>query len=96
MNQFERLLSSLAGVPLLRGARCRGRHYLFDAQEGDEPDDVASERHLQALGLCQLCPALRDCERWVDSLPVRKRPLGVVAGRRYNKKSRDTWKDVSK
>jgi len=54
MNQFERLLSSLAGVPLLRGARCRGRHYLFDAQEGDEPDDVASERHLQALGLCQL------------------------------------------
>lgn len=80
MNPFEQLISSLAGVPVLRGARCRGRHQLFDPQDDDEPDEVADARHLQALGLCEACPAIVDCEAWFESLPPRKRPFGVIAG----------------
>lgn len=77
---FERLLSSLAGVPVLRGARCRGKHHLFDPQGEDEPDETADARHLQALGLCAACPAIAACETWFESLPPRDRPLGVIAG----------------
>jgi hypothetical protein len=38
-------------------------------------------RHSPNPRLCQHCPALPRCESWMDSLPRRKRPLGVVAGR---------------
>lgn len=81
MNPFEQVLSALAAAPVLRGARCRGRHYLFDPQEGRESDETANARHLQALGLCERCPALSACQAWLDSLPRSKRPCGVVAGR---------------
>ena len=81
MNPFEELLSAMARVPILRGARCRGRHELFDAPGCDEPDDVAQARTDQALRICQSCPALDACTGWVDSLPASKRPPGVIAGR---------------
>lgn len=80
MNPFEELLSAMAGVPVLAGALCRGRHALFDPKHEGEHDDVAATRHLQALGLCQRCPALDACEIWVASLPKSKRPAGVIAG----------------
>ncbi len=80
MNSFESLLSALAGVPVLPGARCRGRHALFDPRGEGEPADAAEARHRQALGLCQRCPALPECQRWVESLPPRHRPFGVIAG----------------
>jgi len=81
MNSFEELLSTMAGVPVLAGARCRGRHAIFDPQHHGEPDDVAAQRHAQALTLCESCPALTACESWINSLPPRRRPLGIVAGR---------------
>lgn len=81
MNSFERLISAMAGVPVLSGARCRGRHATFDSQRDDEPDEVADARHLQALGLCECCPALDACEQWFESLPLSQRPHGVIAGR---------------
>lgn len=77
---FTDLLSSLAGSPSLPGARCRGRHHIFDpAALGENPDTVAA-RHAQALGLCSRCPSLTRCAEWLESLPPKRRPLGVTAG----------------
>jgi WhiB family redox-sensing transcriptional regulator len=80
-SSFDTLIAQLAGAPALHGARCRGRSHLFDARADREPLPVAEARHAQALGLCARCPALVRCKSWLDDLPVRKRPLGVVAGR---------------
>lgn len=88
MNPFEELLSAMAKVPILRGSRCRGRHELFDPKSCDEPDDVAQDRHTQALRICQSCPALQPCSAWFESLPPKARPLGVVAARIWNPKQR--------
>jgi WhiB family redox-sensing transcriptional regulator len=80
MNQLDALLDAVGAAPCLPGARCRGRHTLFDPPApGENPDTVAS-RHAQALGLCSRCPALSRCGDWLESLPPRKRPHGVVAG----------------
>lgn len=80
MTMLDSLLSALGGAPALPGARCRHRSHLFDERGGDEPEDVAEQRHQQALGLCKVCPALAGCSEWFDALPARKRPTGVVAG----------------
>lgn len=79
-NTMHDLLAALAGAPSLPGARCRGSA-LFDERGHDETEDIAAQRHLQAIGLCRLCPSLGPCRQWVDSLPKAKRPSGVVAGR---------------
>lgn len=91
MNSFERILSALAGVPVLRGALCRHRHHLFDPAVEDEAEADVAARHTQAIGLCGRCPALPDCDAWVSSLPPARRPLGVVAGRVYTRKARRQW-----
>jgi WhiB family redox-sensing transcriptional regulator len=89
VNPFEELLSAMARVPILRGARCRGRHQLFDPKGCDEPDDVAQARHAQALRICESCPALQSCEEWCfEKLPAKDRPHGVVAGRIWNPRER--------
>lgn len=80
LSSFDDLLSSLAGAPVLPGARCRGRHHLFDPERQDEAHDTAQLRHRQAITLCEGCPALAACRAWVETLPPRKRPPGVVAG----------------
>jgi len=78
----------------MRGARCRGRWALMDIQGDDEPDDVAQARYAQALTLCvgtgqnDGCPARQSCEEWFDKLPVKDRPVGVVAGRIWNPRER--------
>lgn len=77
-NSYTALIEALAGAPSLPGARCRGRHHLFDpARLGEH----AEARHAQALGLCERCPALVACSEWYEGLPPKQRPLGVVAGR---------------
>lgn len=75
------LFAALIGAPALPGAKCRGRHHLFDEAAADESEDVVTQRHSQALGLCRLCPALASCQRWFDELPKAKKPPGVVAGK---------------
>lgn len=77
MTSLDGLLGSLIGVPQLPGAKCRGRHRLFDV----DPISSAPQRHAQALLLCDSCPALEPCGRWLDSLTPARRPTGVVAGR---------------
>jgi hypothetical protein len=49
-----------------------------------EPAEVVEARHRQALGLCSYCPALARCASWLDDLPPKQRPLGVVVGRVNN------------
>lgn len=78
--QYGNLLDAIGVAPALPGARCRGRHHLFDARGPDEPPETAAARHRQAIGLCCLCPSLADCTAWVDGLTPSKRPVGVVAG----------------
>lgn len=75
------LLDALAAAPALQGARCRGRHGMFDPPTADEDTAATEARHRQALALCGRCPALARCGEWLDALPPRDRPPGVVAGR---------------
>lgn len=84
------LMRALAGTPALPGARCRGRHHLFDPAETGEPADTAAARHQQAIRLCQGCTALASCAEWVDALPPSKRPAGVTAGRIRHPRRRGT------
>lgn len=81
MNQLDVLLAVIGAAPALPGARCRGRSHLFDGGPAGEDDEIRAARIEQALGVCHRCPALTDCRRWHDALPVSRRPVGVVAGR---------------
>jgi hypothetical protein len=69
----------VSDIPKLHGAACLGRSNEFDAQPPKTPDrDLA---HLRAKRIClRQCPALDACRAWLDSLPPRRRPEGVVAG----------------
>jgi hypothetical protein len=64
------------GIPDLRGAACRGHAALFDVADRHDTQAIA-----RAQAVCASCPVLRDCRRWLASLPRPARPFGVVAGR---------------
>lgn len=81
MTSLETMLGSLLGAPALPGAKCRGRSATFDPARPREPEDAVAQRHLQALLLCDTCPARLPCEQWLNSLTPARRPSGVVAGR---------------
>ena len=81
MTAFDMFISSLAGIPTLPGARCRGKHHLFDAAAPGEDAATISALHNQALALCSRCRAKSRCEEWFSSLPPKDRPSGVVAGK---------------
>ncbi|TVX95898.1 hypothetical protein FPV58_26675 [Mycolicibacterium porcinum] len=81
MSQLDTLLAAVGAAPALPGARCRGRHHLFDEQGTHETTETTEQRHQQALGLCQHCTALASCQTWFDTLTPSKRPPGVIAGR---------------
>jgi Transcription factor WhiB len=80
VSQLDALLEAVGAAPCLPGARCRGRHSLFDPAAPGEDPEIMTARHAQALGLCAHCPALARCQAWIASLPPRRRPYGVVAG----------------
>jgi hypothetical protein len=48
---------------------------LSDDYDSPEPEDIAA-----ATELCTWCPALTRCSAYVESLPPKKRPAGVIAG----------------
>lgn len=81
MTTMDSLLGSLLGVPSLPGAKCRGRSHLFDAAEQYEPAEIVEQRHNQAKRLCAGCSSLETCRTWLESLPLSRKPVGVVAGR---------------
>ena len=78
MSQLESLLGALAAAPALPGAACRGEHDLYDAAADGDPAAVEL-----ASMVCGDCVCLAACQEWVDSLPKRKRPLGICGGRLF-------------
>lgn len=80
------LVAILTGVPRLPEAACRRQPHLFDADCADLVE--AENREREALRLCRACPELEACQRWVDSLPPRQRPCGVVAGKVIRKRAK--------
>jgi WhiB family redox-sensing transcriptional regulator len=91
-DQLINILAAVGASPVLPGARCRGRHHLFDEAGEREAPETAAQRHQQALGLCRLCPARAACETWCDSLTPAARPPGVIAGRIEPRPARPTQK----
>jgi len=81
VTSMSGLLAALAGAPSLPGARCRGRHVLFDEAAPGESVTTTDARQRQAVAMCQRCPSLARCSTWLASLPPPNRPPGVVAGR---------------
>ena len=83
MTNLDDLLGALQAAPLLPGAQCTGRHDLFDLTAPDSagrlPAGTAQARR-DAIAICDACPELINCRRWVESLPTTRRPHGVVAG----------------
>ena len=77
------MVSQLADIPNLPGARCRGRTELYDTAAGGRPHHPADVDYARgaALRLCHQCPALDRCTEWLESLPAQQQPRGVVAGR---------------
>jgi hypothetical protein len=79
-TQLDDILAAVGAAPALPGAKCRGRHHLFDPAGLSEDPNTVAARHALALSLCEHCPALARCEAWLESLPPRRRPHGVIAG----------------
>lgn len=73
----------LVGIAQLPGAACAGRPELFDPAGEYEPRQSVIRRHEAAVRLCRFtCPALTECELWLEQLTRPQRPAGVVAGHR--------------
>ena len=81
VGSVAELLAELAGAPRLAEAACRGHAWAYDPPAANEDRDDVRDRHRLAVAVCRGCPALADCRRWLDALPQRQRPFGVVAGR---------------
>jgi len=80
MSMIDDILAAVGAAPALPGAKCRNRYALFDpAAKGEDPETV-SQRHALAVELCSYCPALTRCRDWLNGLPERQRPVGVIAG----------------
>lgn len=78
---WDTLVAELA-TPVLPGARCRGRHELFDAAIGEGQRGAKDDRDYArdaAVRICRQCPALGSCRQWFESLPDEQRPFGVTA-----------------
>ncbi len=67
-------------MPSLPGARCKGRHKLFDVAPDWEDMSTRRYRYDAAKRLCDACPAFTACRAWIEGLPDAERPPGVVAG----------------
>ena len=80
-DDLDGILGALIGAPQLPGAKCVGRHQLFDPPADHEPAEHVAARHDAAIRLCRSCDALADCESWLDSLTPSRKPPGVTAGR---------------
>ena len=72
------LAATLSAAPDLAGAACTGRPDLFDPAPTDHPD--RAHREERALALCASCPVLEACRTYLADLPLRDRPIGVIAG----------------
>lgn len=74
------LIGTLIMTPDLPGASCVEHREIFDACVSRQAGSAYSDTYDRAVKVCSSCPALRDCRRWVTSLPMNRRPYGVTAG----------------
>ena len=73
MTVVDDLAGALLAAPHLPRARCVGSSALFDTY--DDPAIVEA-----AINICQRCPELQPCKKFMESLPRRQQPFGVTAG----------------
>jgi hypothetical protein len=76
----EFLEAVLADSPRLSGGLCIGFSEVFDPPVTGGFTDDEKERVAFARSACGRCPVLEACRQWVDGLPLKRRPTGVVAG----------------
>lgn len=89
MNPWIGLAESLAGTPLLPGARCTNQAPLFDLDIDGETPEQQHTRHTYAINECHACPALDACRAWA---PTEHQLFGVVAGEVHTAPRRFTYK----
>jgi hypothetical protein len=97
-QQLANLLEAIGSGPDLARGLCVGQWDLFDPQEAGECEFDAEQRHAAALELCAQCRELDQCRQYVDALPPRRRPRGVIAGRVVREpthRNRDTGRAAS-
>jgi hypothetical protein len=46
------------------------------------PASGPSDAYAKAIRVWAGCPALCECRRWIESLPVSERPFGMIAENR--------------
>lgn len=64
------------------GRTAAGIFRSFSSEENDlRPAAELAQARTEALRLCSGCPELARCSTWLDSLPKKARPRGVIAGR---------------
>jgi hypothetical protein len=71
----ELLREILAGVPRLPGARCIGKHELFDPVPGNGGHQHRRQeriRRAEAARLCAGCPAIRHCPSVTVSIELKE------------------------
>lgn len=84
MNDIAALFGAMSAAPPMPDAACRDQWALFDLTipegAGKLPSEVTQARAI-ALELCnEKCPELSTCQRWLNGLRPKDKPLGVVAG----------------
>ena len=70
-------------APALPDAACVNHYELFDQTISSSTGHKAAELgalRTEALAVCTSCPALAPCRKWLNTIPPRQRPSGVVAG----------------
>lgn len=77
----ELMVKILRERPSLPGARCVGRHELFDGH--------TAEDRTAALELCRRCPARAPCESWAND---ERNLVGVVGGKFRGDAGDRTWR----
>jgi hypothetical protein len=79
---YRKLLESIIGAntPQLPGALCRNLPEQFDPWLPGEDYQERRERLALDVHACRLCPCLRECRAWRDSLPADQQPIGVCGG----------------
>lgn len=85
MNDWDSMVDQLGPIPDLPGAMCVGSSQLYDSTivgaPGSKDDENLEYARTAALRLCNRCPALQACAGWLDTIPARHQPAGVIAGR---------------
>lgn len=84
LPQIPDLLTGLVD-PRLSGARCAGKHPLFDAEIDGETAEDRSDRLTWARQQCARCPVVSACR---TAGLEQEHPLGVWAGRVHGQPGR--------